>query len=64
MEQQVIDRFPGTGCAWVDAAGKEAAEYHGFADKESRIAVDENTLFPACSISKFVTAICVMKLHE
>jgi CubicO group peptidase (beta-lactamase class C family) len=26
--------------------------------------VDEDTIFPACSISKFVTAICVMKLQE
>ena len=64
MKQQIIGRFPGTGCAWVDAEGKEAAEYYGFADRENRTAVDENTIFPACSISKFITAICVMKLHE
>ena len=64
MKQQIIERFPGIGCAWADAAGKETAEYYGFADKESRTAVDENTAFPACSISKFITAICVMKLHE
>ena len=64
MKQQIIERFPGTGCAWTDGMGNEAAEYDGFADMESRTAVDENTIFPACSISKFVTAICVMKLHE
>ena len=64
MKQQIIERFPGIGCAWADAAGKGTAEYYGFADKESRTAVDENTAFPACSISKFITAICVMKLHE
>ena len=64
MKQQIIDRFPGMGCAWVDAGGKVSTEYYGFADKENRIPVDECTLFPACSISKFVTAICVMKLHE
>ncbi|MBR6186099.1 MAG: beta-lactamase family protein [Clostridia bacterium] len=64
MKQQIIERFPGIGCAWADAAGKENAEYWGFADRENQVFVDENTVFPACSISKFVTAICVMKLHE
>ena len=64
MKQQIMERFPGTGCAWMDAAGKEAAEYDGFADTEKRIPVDESTVFPACSISKFVTAICVMKTHD
>ena len=64
MKQQIIGRFPGISCAWTDAAGKESVEYFGFADRENRIPVDEDTLFPACSVSKFVTAICVMKLHE
>lgn len=64
MELQLLDRFPGISCAYRDAAGKEATECYGVADKESNIPVDENTVFPACSISKFVTAICVMKLHE
>ena len=64
MKQQITERFPGIGCAWMDAAGKEAAEYVGFADRENQVWVDENTLFPACSISKFVTAFCVMKLQE
>ena len=64
MKQQIMDRFPGIGCAWADGAGKETTEYYGFADTESRIFVDERTIFPACSVSKFITAICVMKLHE
>ena len=61
---QIMERFPGIGCAWIDTAGKESAEYFGAADLENRIAVDENTIFPACSVSKLVTAICVMKLYE
>ena len=64
MKQQIIDRFPGTSCAWTDAAGKETTEYYGFADMESHTYVDGETIFPACSISKFITAICVMRLHE
>ena len=64
MKQQIIERFPGMGCAWVDAVGKEFSEYHGLADKENHVPVDEETIFPACSISKFITAICIMKLHE
>ena len=64
MKQQIMDRFPGIGCAWVDADGKESAEYYGFADQENHISVDKNTIFPACSISKFITAICILKLQE
>ena len=64
MERQIMERFPGIGCTWRNAAGKATVEYNGFADKENHVGVDENTIFPACSISKFVTAICVMKLHE
>ena len=64
MKNQIIERFPGIGCTWVNAAGEYAEEYFGFADKENKVVVDENTIFPACSISKFITALCVMKLHE
>ena len=64
MKEQIIDRFPGISCAWVDAGGKVSTEYYGFAYRENRIPADEDTIFPACSISKFITAICIMKLHE
>ena len=56
--------FPGIGCARKNAAGKTTVEYHGVADRESNTPVTGDTVFPACSISKFITAICVMKLHE
>ena len=55
MLKQMLYRFPGIGCAYVDGAGKVATEYYG---------ADENTVFPAASMSKFVTALCLMKLHE
>lgn len=64
MMEQIIARFPGVSCARVDAAGRVTTECWGVADKERNLPVDEDTIFPACSISKFVTAICVMKLHE
>ena len=64
MNQQLIDRFPGISCAWADAAGKETTECQGFSDRESHVPVDEKTIFPACSISKFITAICIMMLQE
>ena len=64
MKQQIMDRFPGIGCAWGDTGGKESSEYYGFADRESHVLVDKGTIFPACSISKFITAICLMKLRE
>ena len=62
--KNVQEIFPGIGCARTDAAGKTTAEYYGAADRESNTPVNSHTIFPACSISKFITAICVMKLHE
>ena len=44
--------------------GKEKTEYYGFADRENQVFVDEKTVFPACSVSKFITAICIIKLYE
>ncbi len=63
-ERQIFERFPGVSCAYRDAAGRETLKYDGVADKESGIPVDGDTAFPACSISKFVTALTVMKLQE
>ena len=62
--KNVQEIFPGIGCAWINAAGKTTAKYDGVADRESNTPVTSETIFPACSISKFITAICVMKLHE
>ena len=62
--RNMLETFPGIGCAWTNAAGKTTAEYDGVADRESNTPVTGDTVFPACSISKFITAICVMKLHE
>ena len=39
MIRQIRERFPGIGCAWTDAAGKESAEYDGDAVRENHIAV-------------------------
>ena len=55
MLKQMLDRFPGIGCAYVDGAGVVNTESYG---------ADENAIFPAASMSKFVTALCLMKLHE
>jgi len=62
--RNVRETFPGIGCAWTDADGKTTAEYYGVADRESNTPVSSETIFPACSISKFITALCVMILHE
>ena len=42
MKQQIMDRFPGISCAWMDAAGKETTACFGFADQENHVFVDEN----------------------
>ena len=62
--RNVREIFPGIGCAWTNADGKATAEYYGVADRESNTPVNRDTIFPACSISKFITAICIMILHE
>ena len=62
--RNVREIFPGIGCAWTNADGKATAEYYGVADRESNAPVNRDTIFPACSISKFITAICIMILHE
>lgn len=62
--ETIRKRFPGISCAYRAAEGKVTTKCFGFADKEEDVPVDENTAFPACSISKFITAICVMKEFE
>ena len=64
MIQQITNRFPGISCAYWDGSGNIITECYGVSDLEKKTPVDENTIFPACSISKFVTAICLMKLQE
>ena len=64
LMEYIQDRFIGISCAYLDPDDRIATEYAGFADKENSVLVDENTVFPACSISKFVTALCVIKTSE
>lgn len=61
MLEQIINRFPGVSCGYMDESGKVTTECYGVSDKEKNIKVVDNTIFPACSMSKFVTAICLMK---
>ena len=58
------ERFQGISFAFSGTSDSIITECAGFADKEGGIAVDENTIFPACSISKFITALCVLKAYE
>lgn len=62
--ETIRNRFPGISCAYRDEAGKVTMKCFGLADKEENVPVDDNTAFPACSISKFITGICVMKEFE
>ena len=64
MLEQILERFPGISCAYIDAAGKVTTEYYGVSEIEKNMAVDGDTIFPAYSMTKFVTAICLMRLHE
>lgn len=64
MDNRLLDTFPGVSCAWTDADGRISTACYGVSDKELNLPVNADTIFPACSISKFITALCVMKLQE
>ncbi|MCR5322118.1 MAG: serine hydrolase [Lachnospiraceae bacterium] len=61
---QIVDQFPAVALAYGSEDEGSHTQYFGVSDKESSSSVDEETVFPACSISKFVTSICVMKMQE
>ena len=61
---QIVDQFPGVALAFGKGDEGDHTQYFGVSDKESGFPVNEKTVFPACSISKFVTAVCVMKMQE
>ena len=63
-KNQIVGQFPGVSLAFGSADESGSTQYFGVSDMESSSLVDQETIFPACSISKFVTAICVLKLQE
>ncbi|MBR5348229.1 MAG: beta-lactamase family protein [Lachnospiraceae bacterium] len=63
-KSQLVRRFPAVALAYGSADEGGRTQYYGVSDEETGSPVNEETLFPACSISKFVTAICVMKMQE
>lgn len=64
MDWTLVKQFTGVSLAWGNANGLCKIDYRGYANKMSGRTVTENTLFPACSITKYVTAICVIKLKS
>lgn len=64
MKEQILKRFPGISCAYADEKGNVTTNVYGVSDVEKNGVADENTVFPAYSVSKFVTAICLMRLYE
>lgn len=58
-----VSDFPGISVAKY-CNGKTSVELYGFADIEEKIQTRETTIFHACSVSKFVTSILVMILHQ
>jgi len=63
MDWSYVSRYPGVSVAYSDGKFMQTA-CRGYSDIERHITINENTLFPACSITKFITAICVMKMRE
>jgi len=61
---RLVKKFPGLYLCYGTSKADHIRNVFGFSDKEKNKKVDMDTLFPACSISKFVTAICVMRMYE
>lgn len=64
MLESMKNRFPGISCAYLDEEGEETLKCYGVFDKERNLSVNSDIVFPACSVSKFITTICVMRLCE
>ena len=64
MNDRLQRTFPGISLAYGNMSGSTKSWRYGFADREEKIPVEEDTVFPANSISKFITAMCVMKEYE
>ncbi len=58
------NKVAGLSIAVVDSNGVLLADGFGMADKESKIAADNSTLFPIASVTKTFTGIAVMQLVE
>jgi CubicO group peptidase (beta-lactamase class C family) len=57
-------RIPGAAVALVHEGRVIFSQCYGFADKERRVAITENTYFMAGSLTKSFTALAVLKLVE
>ena len=55
---------PGVSVAYFDKAEIQLNKCFGKLESGTDKAVDEKTIFHACSISKMVTALCVLKLAQ
>lgn len=64
MLEVIRNRFPGISCAYTDETGKVMVQCYGLSDVEQNIPVVADTMFPAASMSKFVTALCIIKMQE
>jgi CubicO group peptidase (beta-lactamase class C family) len=55
---------PGVGVTYFDEAEIKWSKYFGLQEKGTDKIVKENSIFHACSISKMITALCVLKLAQ
>lgn len=63
-KDEIVKQFPGVALALRSSDESSLKQYFGASDVESNSPVNQETIFPACSVSKFVTAICIMKMQE
>ena len=63
---EMLNRWPAVGLAIGVVRDGELVQFrgHGFADIAARTPVTEDTVFRIASISKTMTGVAVMQLHE
>ena len=63
-KDRLVKNFPVVSLCYGTSKEHHTKNVYGTSDNDNNLRVDTDTMFPACSISKFITAICVMKMQE
>ena len=64
--QERMNHFnvPGVGVTYFEQTAIKWSKYFGILEQGTQNAVNKNSIFHACSISKMVTALCILRLAQ
>ena len=64
LETMKCENTPGLSVAYFEKSFLEWTQCYGVTDKETLEEVSENSMFHACSMTKMITALCLLMMHE